>query len=37
LEQAAQGSSGVTIPGGGQKTCRCGSSGHSLAGMVVMG
>jgi len=36
LEQAAQGSGGVTIPGGVQKTCRYGTSGHDLAGMVVM-
>jgi len=37
LEQAAQGSGGVTIPGGVQKPCRCGTLGHGLAGMVVMG
>jgi len=37
VEQAAQGSGGVTIPGGVQKTCRYGTSGHGLAGMVVMG
>jgi len=37
LEQAAQGSSGVTIPGGVQKMCRCGTSGHGLAAMVVTG
>ena len=37
LQQAAQGSGGVTIPGGVQKTCRCGTSGHGLAGMVVLG
>jgi len=37
LEQAAQGSGGVIIPGGFQKTCRCGTSGHHLAGMVVVG
>jgi len=36
-EQAAQGSGGVTIPEGVQKTCRCGTSGHGLAGMVVLG
>jgi len=35
--QGAQGSGGVTIPGGVQKTCRYGISGHGLAGMVVMG
>jgi len=34
LEQAAQGSGGVTIPGGVQKTCRHGTLGHGLAGMV---
>jgi len=34
---AAQGSSGVTITGGVQKLCRCGSEGHSIVGMVVMG
>jgi len=27
----------VTIPGGVQKTCRYGTSGHGLAGMVVLG
>jgi len=37
LEQAAQGSGGVPIPGGVQKTCRCGTSGHGLAGMGVLG
>jgi len=37
LEQAAQGSGGIPIPGSVQKMCRYGSSGHSLAGMVVMG
>jgi len=37
LEQAAQGSGGVTIPGGVQKMCRYGTSGHGLAGMVVLG
>jgi len=37
LEQAAQGSGGVTIPGGVQKTCRYVTSGHGLAGMVVLG
>ena len=35
--QTAQGSGGVTIPGGVQKTCRCGTSGHGLAGVVVIG
>jgi len=37
LEQAAQGSGGITIPGGVKKTCRCGTSGHGSAGMVVLG
>jgi len=37
LEQAAQGSGGVTIPRGVQKVCRCGTSGHGLALMVVLG
>ena len=36
MEQAAQGSGGVTIPGGVQKRCRYGTSGHGLVGMVVM-
>jgi len=36
LEQAAQGSGGVTIAGGVQKLCRCGTSGYGLAGMVVL-
>jgi len=27
----------VTIPGDVQKTCRCGTSGHGLAGTVVFG
>jgi len=36
LEQAAQGSGGVTIPRSVQKTCRCGTSGHGLAGMVLL-
>jgi len=37
LEQAAWGSGGVTTSAGVQKTCRCGTSGHSLAGTVVLG
>jgi len=37
IEQAAQGSGGVTTPGGVQEVCRCGTSGHGLAGMVVLG
>ena len=28
LAQAAQGGGGVTIPGGVQETCRCGTKGH---------
>jgi len=26
----------VTIPGGVQKTCRCGTSGYGVVGMVVL-
>jgi len=37
LDQAAQGGGGVTIPGGVQKTCECGTLGHGLVGMVVLG
>jgi len=37
LEQAAQGSGGISISGGVQKVCRHGISGHGLAGMVVLG
>jgi len=37
LEQADQGSGGVTIPGGIQKACRCATSGHGLAGIMVLG
>ena len=37
LDQAAWGSGGVPIPGGVQKTCGCGTSGHDLAGVVVLG
>ena len=37
LEQAARWGGGVTIPGGVQKTCRCGTSGYGLVGMVVLG
>jgi len=36
LEQAVQGSCGVTIPEGVQKMCRYGTSGHDLAGMVAL-
>jgi len=35
LEQDAQGSGWVTIPGGVQRTCRCGSSGYGLVDVVV--
>jgi len=35
MEHAAQGSDGATIPGGVQKMCRYGTSGHGLAGTVV--
>jgi len=35
LEQAAQGGGGVTVPRGGQETCRCGTVGHGLVSMVV--
>ncbi len=37
LEQAAQGGGGVTILGGFQETCRYGTEGHGLVGMVGMG
>jgi len=37
LEQAAQGGGGVTIPGSVQETCSCGTLGHGLVGMVVLG
>ena len=37
LDQAAQGGGGVPIPGGVKKTCRCGTSGYGLIGMVVLG
>ena len=37
LDQAAQGSGGVPIPGGVQKPCGCGTWGHGLASMVVLG
>ena len=32
LAQAAQGSQGVTIPGGVQEAWRCGTEGHSMHG-----
>ena len=37
LEQAAQGGGGVTVPGGVQTTCRCGTSGYGLVGTMVLG
>lgn len=37
LAQAAQGSSGVTVPGGIQETWKCGTEGHGLVSMLVMG
>jgi len=37
LGQAAQGSRGVTVPGGVPKPCGCGTWGHGLAGMGVLG
>jgi len=36
LAQAAQGSGGVTVPGGFQEKGRYSTMGHALAGMVVM-
>ena len=37
LEQAAQRGNGITVPGGVQEMCSCGTEGHRLVGMVVMG
>jgi len=37
LEQAAQGGSGVTIPGGVQEMCRCGTADYGLVGTVADG
>ena len=37
LEQTAQGGNWIPIPEGLQKMCRCGTLGHGLAGMVVLG
>jgi len=37
LDQAAQGSGGVPIPGGVQKLCGCGTLGRGLGGMVGLG
>jgi len=36
LKQTTQGGDGVTIPGGVQETCTCGTEGYSLLGIVVM-
>jgi len=36
LEQAAQGSGGVTIPGGLKKMCRYFTSGYVLLDMVLL-
>ena len=36
LEQAAQRGRGVIVPGGVQKRCRHGTSGHGLGDMVVL-
>ena len=37
LAQAAQGSGGVPIPGEVQTPCGCGTWGHGLAGVGVLG
>jgi len=37
LDQAAQGGGWVPVPGGVQKPCGCGTRGHGLAGMGVLG
>jgi len=37
VDQTAQGSGGVPIPGGVQKPCRYGTSGHDLADVEVLG
>ena len=36
LEQAAQGSDGLTVPEGAQAMCICGTEEHSLLDMVMM-
>ena len=36
LEQVAQGGGEVTVPEGFQETCRCGTEGCGLVGMVGM-
>ena len=37
LEETAQGGGGVTVPGGAQGMCRCGTEGCGLVGMVSIG
>ena len=37
LELAAQRGGRVTVPGGFQEKRRCGTEGHGLVGMLVMG
>jgi len=37
LQQTAQGSGGITIPGGVQTMCRYSTSGCGLAGLMVLG
>ena len=37
LAQAAQGGGALTIPGGVQELCRCGTEGRGLVGMGRMG
>ena len=37
LAQAAQGGGGITVPGGVQETCGCGTEGCGSVGMVGMG
>ena len=36
MAQAAQDGGGVSISGGVQETCRCGTEGHGLVGMELM-
>jgi len=37
MEQSAWAGGGVSMPGGVQETCRCGTEDDGLVGMVVMG
>ena len=37
LEQTAQGGGEITAPGGVQEMQRCGTEGHDLVSVVVMG